>query len=320
MKNIIFINTFLFVLVFQSFAQKGYVVDNKGNIIPYVNISFIDDNGNFLGWTTGKDGAFRIANQVLSNTDSLTISCIGYFVKTLPLSVLIENEENVIVLESKNYNIAEVTVTDAKIKTTTKTFGTFKNKSDAGGYFPLWNEIALFIPNKEKKAGYLKNVKIKLVNAVKSELELRIHVYSACVDKYGPQQELLKESVLANSKNIQSKWVVIDIEKYKVVFPKEGLFIGFEFLPPDGLNIMDTKQRCIIMKTDNNKPLRVQRGFVHKNDKCYTWIRYFQTKTIKNLDTVFEGGKWYFEGDKGCYFPKIGLTNVIMSTDVIFYK
>ena len=316
----------LTVILFLSLSHvdcqiyKGAVVNKDKQPIPYVNIIFTDTHNDLFGVTTNSSGKFEIAKSFLVNADTIKFSCIGYQIKKIAKDDLSERKENMICLAEKKYTLNEIVINDNKYKKRIITLGTNKNKSDAGEYYPLWNEVALYIPNNKKIDGYIKDVKIKLVNKTKSEVPIRIHVYGVTKLGDGPQDELLQKSVITSASSSHGKWIVADIEKYRIAFPPEGVFIGFEFIPPDGVNVTDTITECVRMTTNDDKRLRVQRGFVRGNDQCYTWERYFRTNKLKKRGIVYKGWKWYYTGKKGYYHPNVGLTNVIMCADVIFFK
>jgi len=315
MKIILFILILLLENSIYSQTYEGKIIDDNQIVISYANISFNDSQNNYFGWTTNENGTFSIESSILKNVDSIHISRIGFYTKTLSIKDLKTNEYSEIHLMKKEYNIAEVVVNDNKVKTKVKTIGNHKNKSNAGDFFPYLKEIALFIPNKEQKEGIINNINVKLTNKINTVLPVRVHVYSVKKLNEGPKNELLKEMVLATTKNNNGRWISADISNQRIVFPKEGVFIGFEFLPPNDLNITEKNRQCIKLVTDKSEPLRVQRGFVKKKEECYTWERYFRDKKTKK--NFFKGGKWYYIGDNKS-FPGIEYTTVIMSADIFF--
>ena len=326
MIKLIFKASLFVVILFFSLNHvdcqiyNGAVVNKDKQPIPYVNIIFTDTHNDLFGVTTNSSGKFEIAKSFLANADTIKFSSIGYQIKKIAKDDLSEKKENMICLAEKKYALNEIVVNDNKYKKRIITLGTQKNKSDAGEYYPLWSEVALYIPNNKKIDGYIKDVKIKLVNKTKSEVPIRLHIYGASKLGDGPQDELLPESVITRGSCSHGKWIVADIEKYRITFPPEGVFIGFEFIPPDGVNVTDTITECVRMTTDDDKPLRVQRGFVRGNDQCYTWERHFSTYKLKKRGIVYKGWKWYYTGEKDNHYQNVGLTNVIMCADVIFYK
>jgi hypothetical protein len=319
MRFVLLFITSCFITIYNVNAQvyTGVVVDDKQIAIPFVNINFSDIDGNIYGWTTNDKGTFVIANTALHMVDSITISCIGYYTDKIAILDLHQDKENIFILKTKTYSINELTISANKNKII-KEIGNHKNRSDAGSYYPLRNEIAVFIKNTDGKSGFIKCINIKLVNKDKTTLPVRVHVYSVNNSNNGPQKELLHESIFTKSKN--GKWISADLEKYNIIFPMEGIFVGFEFLPPEGLNITDIKNQCVRLATNKSKPLRVQRGFVKKNDKCNTWIKYFTTSKVNKNIHEYIGNKWYYTGSEGYYFTNVGLTNAIISAEIIFYK
>lgn len=314
---------FSFVILHFNFAvaqlYKGKVVNKKNEVVPFVTISFTDKNNDYFGSITNEKGTFVVKKYLLNYTDSISFSCIGYKTKKIAILELNTNKENIIILDNENYKIDNVIVYGKKEKNKIIELGTHKNITDGGDFFPIWEENALYIENDKNIKGYLKNINIKLTNKPNLKIPLRVHVYSVDSVTHAPYKELLKESVVATTDNYKRKWISVDIRKYKIYFPKQGLFIGVQFLPLRDLEIYDSNIKCVSMYSRKDKPLRIQRGYVKRKNKCNTWTRFFRTQENIN-GIIVQGGKWYYTGKKGYYHKGVGKTNIIMSTKIVVKK
>ena len=106
---------FLFIMIFvpltlhsQNYIPiSGKVIDDKGHEVPFAAIGIVSKN---IGTTSTEDGTFyfQISNNELK--DTLSISSLGFYTYTLPISQLIQNEKMVIVLEEKTTSLNEVVV------------------------------------------------------------------------------------------------------------------------------------------------------------------------------------------------------------------
>lgn len=329
-KFLLFLGFIMLFTLNDLYGQEiaSIVVDEYNEPIPYVNITIRNGEYNNYGWMTDDKGVFRISADVFGENDSLILSCIGFNKKEVAILELNINKENIIALQSKSYKLNEVVVSDSKLYKIVKEIGNHKNRTDGGNFFPLHAELSVFIKNSYNKKGYLKSIKIKLRKRElglktrlwkqtndNSPMNMRMHVYSASENEKGPQDELLQESVIVPI-NTNKKWIIVDMEKYHIKFPKEGLFIGFRYLPANNITISDLVEGCPM---DAYPTFRVQRGFVKEGEQCNTWQKYY--KEIKtSYGRVFKPGQWYFDGEKGNYHPRVGKTNAILSAEITFYE
>jgi len=92
-----------------------------------------------------------------------------------------------------------------------------------GRYFPYSKDYDNF--------QYLKSVIIYSRDINKGKFNLRI--YSFDTIKIIPIDELIHENIIVNTKLSlfgQPKPIEFDLSKYKIIFPKSGIFIGIEWL------------------------------------------------------------------------------------------
>ncbi len=106
---------FLLIIIFVPFSLhsqnnipiSGKIIDDTGYEVPFAAIGIVSKN---IGTTSTEDGTFyfQISNDELK--DTLSISSLGFYTYTLPISELLQNEKVVIVLEEKTTSLNEVVV------------------------------------------------------------------------------------------------------------------------------------------------------------------------------------------------------------------
>ena len=106
---------FLLIIIFvplslhsqNNIPISGKVIDDTGYEVPFAAIGIVSKN---IGTTSTEDGTFyfQISNDELK--DTLSVSSLGFYTYTLPMSQLIQNEKVVIVLEEKTTSLNEVVV------------------------------------------------------------------------------------------------------------------------------------------------------------------------------------------------------------------
>ncbi|WP_264560033.1 carboxypeptidase-like regulatory domain-containing protein [Flavobacterium sp. N2270] len=220
MKEKRFLSLILFIAAFSLSAQvKGIVLDSISDK-PIVYAAVMYENSK-IGVNTDENGNF-----ILPQKDSLNIihaSNLGYFDKK------ISKDSNLIIkLAPKIYNLNEVVVTD-KRNNEELIIGDIKKKGTGfsnGGTSHIWAKLFQF----EDKFYVFKHVKeIKFItnSRVKNSI-LKLRLFT--IDSLNIiKDDLIKEDIIITckkGKQIQT----IDISEYNIIFPEEGLMIGFENL------------------------------------------------------------------------------------------
>ena len=192
------------------------MVDEKNNPIPFVNIWVENEN---IGTTTEADGSFKINNK--EENKSLVFSAIGY-------KKLISRFKEKIVLEKEIYKLDEVVIFNLK-QTKELEIGDSKkiNHSYLSGELP-WI-YAKYFPYKEeyKEIPFLKKI-IVFTNSKIKKATFKIHLYTMGEDG-NPSTDMVSEDILVSVKS-GLKENQIDLLKYKIQIPKEGICVGYEWM------------------------------------------------------------------------------------------
>jgi hypothetical protein len=212
---------FLFILVsFSVSAQiKGVVVDENNKPIPFVNIWVENEN---IGTTSEEDGSFQLN---VSKDKNLIFSTIGFEKKTCKLS-----EKNEIILKPIIYQLDEVKIEGRKA-TEEIEIGQY-NKSKINFYYGCWDKpwiIAKYISYTDtvEKKPFLKNLTI-MTSSYKKNASFNLRFLEVNSDG-SPGNEIINENILVKVKKGKEN-TTIDISKYKLKIPQNGIFISIEFL------------------------------------------------------------------------------------------
>ena len=209
-------------------AIEGRIVSQNGNSpIPYANIWIIGTN---YGTTSNENGQFRMdIDKLKDEAYSLKISSIGNLDTTIRLSEL----GKLIKLRSRNYELSEVKVFPQKKKE--MILNDLRKEKLVGGFMedsvPKISGYLFDYQPEYSECPYLKKIRVYTCSLNRSKFNLRIYSFDAKAKR--PIDELVHENILVQSKGsflMLPKCVEIDVSKYKIKFPKEGLLVGVEYL------------------------------------------------------------------------------------------
>lgn len=240
MKKLLF-TLFTFFTAFVFSQEKIKIVDAQTKEpIAFATIAF----GDGLGGYTNENGGFTFDEK-----QSFSVSMLGY--KTL--NVLESDFKNSIELEVEPLLIDEVVISNKKGKqkiVTQKPY--WKNSTWLDSYTPqIGNEIAVLIPNEKKQDVVLNKMTIpvatdpirifdkKSKGHFKSRDDfpytiIRIRFYKNENNK--PEELLYSDEIVVNVHNSKEKFPEIDLEKYGIDIPENGLFVGLEFIGVTDIN------------------------------------------------------------------------------------
>lgn len=224
----------LLMLLFHicAFAQfRGVVKDSlTRKPIPYVGIWCATSN---YSLSANKKGAFKTSG--LTKGDELIFFTSGYELKKMPCRKL--GREVLMVPKILGKEIAgpiktrekEIKNDNLDLKKGAKTFASIDS---------LTLLIAQYIPYSPEfqSTGYLKKIQVSIKN-MKKESDYKIRFFAA--DANGkPAGELVNEDIIGKSFRYSSGAKVpsdfiskpIDLTKYKIAFPKDGIFVALELM------------------------------------------------------------------------------------------
>jgi len=221
------------VFAFGQKTIKGKILNEATkDPIPYANIGVINSN---VGTISNFDGSFSIIIPQKLIHDSLTFSSLGFFKKTMALSILETRKDYTILLNEKATILGPVVILAKKLREKLVVLG---NRSyDGGNYEPdttyAGRAVALLITNKDfsKKSVvpiYLRKANLAIFrnNLESFKFRIRINKYDSLTGK--PGEDLLDKSIVLES-FWKSGWVTFDLTQlnFRVTGP---FFVTFEQL------------------------------------------------------------------------------------------
>jgi len=230
LKNTLIVILFL---LFESnfiFAQNqiiGQIINEKDKTpIYYANIWILGTN---YGTSSLENGNFSLMIDSINPNIILKISSIGYY----DTSIQFKNFTKKIQLKPKAYEISEIKVFPKKSKEyiINDLNNTKINAAIMQGTTP--RIFGLFLPYKSDYNEYqfVKKILIYTRDRNRSKFNLRIYSFDTITKK--PIKELITENILVKTKLSilgKPKFVEINLSKYYLKIPKNGLLIGVEWL------------------------------------------------------------------------------------------
>jgi|GEM_PF-3227480 len=215
----------IFLLIsFSTFGQEltvqGYVLDERGNPLPYSNIGIKNNAG---GSFSDDRGYFKVKADT---KDTLLISSIGYETRTILANIFKDR----ITLKTSVTILSEVQVKSKRLKAVLVELGYRKSKFT--GVMLSNTQYSQRIQNETGKEGYIKDVYYKAhlsSSAGYNNGKVRIRVYQVDPLTGLPGEDLLHENVILNIEKKQ-KLVKTDISKYGIQIPRAGVYLGLDFL------------------------------------------------------------------------------------------
>jgi len=212
----------------QSIRVEGYVLDaNTKEPIPFVNLSFLNT---LKGTSTDESGHFFIdIPEVLLEKD-VHISSLGYEEKVLKGKILSETTN--IYLDEESFELDEVVLSevwgDSEVLNPISSYSLTSGFSSSSTPWVL----ALYFPNIGANQKVIEKVMVFLQQQsgdLKSESKFRLRVYNIDPDTGAPGEDLLRENVILNTQEGDTH-INVDLSEYKIVVPRDGVYIGLEWL------------------------------------------------------------------------------------------
>jgi hypothetical protein len=283
-----------FLLSISISAQtKGVVKDSiSGKPIPYVNIWVDNEN---IGTTSEENGTFTINTS--DKSKNVILSVIGYETKKIAIS----DSENII-LKPIVYQLEDVVI--SKLKNTKELE---IDDSKKRFYLPEPQEIPWIFARKFQIIE--NNEELKYVKEItfftKSEVDngiFRARIYEVNDDGL-PGIDLIADEIIVTTKKGEHKSKV-NISKYKLQIPKEGIIVAFESLIVD-----QNKYYQQVISLKPKKKFKILNYAPH--------IMYFYNNSIEHYN--FRLGKWihvtkdYYEKYNGLYKTPVPAINITLT-------
>lgn len=211
-----------------SFSQtnlKGIICNHDKSPLPYTNVVLLKKN---KGTASNEKGEFQLNN--ISLDDTVRITNIAYYPKLIRASMLIKNDT--IYLEDQIKELAEVTVTNFEIFRNEQDLGFLEYKHNASFELQPGNQIAVFIENKIKREGWIKVVSFRVKDKGTCKNSIRVRLLQTDPRGNEPSYDILDQNIIINFNELK-KINHIDLSQFKILMPKEGVFVVLEWVLPD---------------------------------------------------------------------------------------
>lgn len=262
----------LILVGFSLSAQiKGVIKDSlTGKPIPFVNIWVENEN---IGSTSEENGTFFI--NTTEKEKRLIFSTLGYEKKIIKAS-----KSLVVNLKPTTYSLDEVVISKS---IGTKTVEIGKSKTEIYQAFDNGPKIdTKFFPYlaSYKKTKYLKQVSIYTDSRIEDAI-IKIHFYNVDANGYPAEELMDKDFVVTVKKGTRTNW--FDLTKFNLIFPKNGLFVGFE--------------KLLIEKNKTEKSITDLNTNITQIQKTYFPFVLYNYVEREFLYTL-SGGKWHRQANQ----------------------
>ncbi|WP_299667696.1 carboxypeptidase-like regulatory domain-containing protein [uncultured Polaribacter sp.] len=280
-------------------SNKRYIIidSNTNEPIPYVAIKFLKTN---KGVYSNEKGEFINDEK----KDSIQISHLNYSARKIKLS---EQSSEIIYLNPKLNVLDEIRIEKNKHKE--KTIGFVKKKKNLSWFIKPKTELTTLIKYSKKinnseikkivlpigKKTLVKNKKLSFNNI------FRVNLYSNINNK--PGVSLLKKPVIISINQDSKDIIEINVEKFGVNFPVEGVFVAVEMIGKLDIN------GNVLNETKNILPAFMFTDKKRKNIISSSFIK-----------TVFGNNKWIKIDEYYKNVPDISKYNMAVSLELLVYE
>ena len=221
----------------QSATLTAKIIDQKTKQ-PITGVIVLNLSNQKNATYTDDQGIFHL---LVTKNDSLKIICVGY------KDSVIKNSEslNLSSIELRpNFFLLDEVVINSISKGSSYSLGNTGKKdqySYQGG--TKGSGLLVFVPNVDSnKNKFITKLKYELMtierkkNDYRSENEkinkgvVRVRLYSSKDTSVFPKSELLPENIIRTIPLKYEQTLIVDISKYKINFPANGVFVGLEWL------------------------------------------------------------------------------------------
>lgn len=275
MKKTIKIILFFTFLNAHSQETIKYRVLSIADSIPIENAYISADK--WLKTVTDEKGYFNLSGV----HKNIQISHLTYKARIVDYKTI--NKNKVIYLEEDKHTLDEVIITNRK---TIKTLLPSKDYKFLRKHSYVVNQNSVYttyIPNEIDNICLINKIIIEVGADMRSskiyDIPFRVNLYSIDNKTGLPDKKILDESILtSHNKNRKNNFIYVDIKKYNIEFPKEGIFVTVE-----SLNLLELEEiNTLSSQSPSFKAIKNKNKYV-TYDRIYSWNRLTRTK-----DTIFK--------------------------------
>ena len=232
MNKLLIICLLLFPVV--AYSQQTFKIEDAqtGEPVPFASV-IIYHSGDVQGQYTDESGLTKLANAL--KPDSIVFSCLGYKVKAITSNIT-DPVTNIQLYPSPT-QIKEIEIKprhEKLIGHTRKSIWDNSNCAPPGEYYTT------YVANTGKTQNALIQSVIfrfnyggcgKISDLADSLTDVfRVHLYNVDIITNKPADEILNDNVLAHITGQTAELIEVDISKYNIAMPRNGIFIGCELI------------------------------------------------------------------------------------------
>jgi hypothetical protein len=180
---------------------------------------------------SNEEGVFSL---LAAKSDSLKITCIGY--EDLVLFNIANLASPTIEL-NPNFVVLNEVLVNSTVKTKTISLGNiekYKGRYNAGG--TKGGILLVYVPNLDSDTNKIVTKLKYILDYVRFDSQksnkgtVRVRLYSSYDSSIFPKENLLQENIIKTIPLKSDQLLVINISKYQIKFPLNGVFVGLEWL------------------------------------------------------------------------------------------
>ncbi|WP_456422928.1 carboxypeptidase-like regulatory domain-containing protein [Lutibacter sp.] len=261
----------------QTIDYKGQILDKESDVVlPFSTVEVFSLKKGVIANDSGK---FSISIPANSINDTVEFSFLGYKRKKIVLNSLLDTEINIIKLEKETYVLKEVIINPKDF--IQKKLGVVVKKSRRGWHLGNpGDQHAILIKNPFNKRGRLKNINFYITKNGFPTTPFRVRIYSYDRINNKPGKDLLNTNLIVSFNKKRKAWFTVDMEKYNIVFPKEGFFVAMEWIFTSDNYYYFTNMKMNSGNYEDVKCYGQTIGLTTKQKEVIYWRKYL-------------GGKWY---------------------------
>ncbi len=257
------------------FGQKVYLQSSSDHSsIKYANVYWFLNNQLLGGTYSNNQGLFEITDK--SVMDSLVVSAIGFqTIHLLPASI-----PDTLFMEEKSELLEEVEITPANQRSVS--FLGYPKERALPSTASEGFQIVVLIDNPYPTEKMIRSFHFRF-NRLLTDRDAVCKLVFFKNKQGRPEQRPFKE-LLINIRDLKSRKAEIDLDSLHIVLPKEGLFVGIEWM--GCVDSEDPKEKCESAIMVNSYPDQ------HLLNQCFIRNIHSHLIWIDHNDKDFEERPW----------------------------
>lgn len=228
---------------FVLFCQKTYqfrLIDQVSKQpVPYATVGLVQQN---TGASTDSEGLLSLKG-VVSASDSVIVSSLGYETQRFPLSILSIEKSNVLELKPIQYALQGITIKPEKLSEPINLNKIDRKKYKVGhlaGNYSSQIARKFTVPSDPENQYLLKSVSYFMKNSPGDQISnFRVRIYQIDPLTGGPGADLLTSPIIRTVTK-KDEVIKVDLQEYQILVDLSSFFVALEWLKTDANMMMMT--------------------------------------------------------------------------------